>query len=210
MGPLLGLALNAAPGIISGVANLFNQGRRQSQEDHAAQGIRQLSDVFGQQLQGNYMDTAEAQGAVTQIEDNQQQNNRAIQSQSATMGMTDEARIAMMGQNNQASSGAFSNLAQSADLWRSRLLNQKQGALGNLYQIGQQNRQNFNQSLHNVLNPLQGAIDGAMNAGVFDNKQAPVKDMSQQVNSIYNAGKTASITGMGDMVTAGWSKALKG
>lgn len=166
-GPLLPIALAAAPGLIGGVANLFGAKRRKKEEQKASSGISQLADIFDQQLTGDYFDTGEAKGAITEITKNQQENNNAINSTASSTGMTDEARIAMMGKNNQATATGFSNLAQMAALWRSRLLNQKQGALSNLYQIGQQNRQNFNNSLSAVLNPMSSAIGAGMNAGAF-------------------------------------------
>lgn len=183
--PLLPLLLTAAPGMISGVANLFWAKRRRQEEDKATAGISQLADIFRQQLSGDYFDTAEAQGAMTGILQNQQQNQNAINSTAASTGMTDEARIAMMGRNNEATAGGMSDLARSADLWRSRLLNQHQGALSNLYQVGQQNRQNFNNSLSNILNPLSEGIAGGFNSGAFDSlfkKEAPVQGISDNNN----------------------------
>jgi hypothetical protein len=165
--PLLPL-IAAAPGIVSGVANVFGAKRRRAEEQKASAGISQLSDVFSSQLKGNYMDTAEASGAMNAMKNQHQENNQMIDATAAQSGMTDEAKIAMMGRNNQATAGGMSNMAQSADLWRSRLLNQKQGALGNLFQVGQANRQNFNQSLSNVVNPLAQGLGGAINAGAFD------------------------------------------
>jgi len=165
---MLPLLAAAAPGIISGVASLFGAKRRRREEENATNQIKQLSDVFNQQLSGGYFNTNEAKGAITQIEDNQRQNQQAIFNSAASSGMTDEAKIAMMGRNNEATANAMGGLAQNADLWRSRLLNQKQGTLQNLYQIGQNNRKNFNESIANIVNPLSESLGSAMNAGVFD------------------------------------------
>jgi hypothetical protein len=166
---LLPLALKALPGVASGIANLFGAKRRRQQEDKAGMGISQLTDLFKQQLQGDYFDTGEAQAAMTQIEDSQINNNRAINASAATMGMTDEARIGMMGKNNAATAGGMSNLARSADLWRQRITQQYGNSLGSLFQVGQTNRGNFNKSLQNIFNPMQSAVDGAVDLGAFDN-----------------------------------------
>lgn len=160
--------LAAAPALISGVSQLFGNKRRKREEEKATAGMSRMSDIFSEQLEGDYMDTSEATGAMTQIDQNQQDNLAQINANSATQGLTDEARIAMMGRSQQATSGAIGGLAKSADLWRQRLLQQKQGALGNLYQVGQQNRQNFNQSISNIVNPLQKSIDTGFSSGAFD------------------------------------------
>lgn len=160
--------LAAAPALISGVSQLFGNKRRKREEEKATAGMSRMSDIFSEQLEGDYMDTSEATGAMTQIDQNQQANLAQINANSATQGLTDEARIAMMGRSQQATSGAIGGLAKSADLWRQRLLQQKQGALGSLYQVGQQNRQNFNQSISNIVNPLQKSIDTGFSSGAFD------------------------------------------
>jgi hypothetical protein len=165
--PLLPL-LSAAPGLISGAANPFGARRRRKEEEKASSGLSQLSDMFRGQLEGNYMDTGEAQGAMTGLRQNQADNNRAINSTAATTGMTDEAKIAMMGKNNEATAGGMSNLARSADLWRTRLQQMYGGSLSNLFSVGQQNRQNFNSSLSNILNPLSQGLGAGINAGAFD------------------------------------------
>lgn len=170
MGPLLGLALQTTPGIISGMANIFGRQRRRQQEDKASQGISQLADLFREQLSGDYFNTPEAQGAITEIMQNQQDNQRMIDNTASVTGMTDEAKIAMMGRNNQATAGGFSNLSRSAELWRNRIQQMYGSQLNNLFQVGQQNRQNFNNSLANILNPLSQAIGEGINAGVFDKK----------------------------------------
>jgi hypothetical protein len=165
---LLPLALKALPGAASGIANLFGQRRRRMQEDKASQGISQLSDVFRQQLQGNYFDTSEAQGAIEQLKNSYMENNRAIEAQAGSQGLTDEARIAMMGRNKEAKATGMSNLGRSANLWRNQVMNQYQGSLGQLFQFGQANRNNFNRGLENIFAPLQSAVDGSIDLGAFD------------------------------------------
>jgi hypothetical protein len=165
---LLPLLLQAAPGIASGVANLFGRKRRKAQEDKASTGISQLADVFRGQLSGNYFDTPEASQAMTNITNNQNQNNRAINAIGATAGLTDEAKIAMLGKNNEATAGAMGSLAGSGQIWRDRTQQNYGNQLSQLFQVGQQNRGNFNQSLQNVLGPLQDGINTAVGSGAFD------------------------------------------
>lgn len=165
--PLLPL-LMAAPGIISGVSNLFGQKRRKAQEDKASQGISQLADVFRGQLSGNYFDTPEASRTMTEITNNQNQNQRAINATGATQGLTDESKIAMMGKNNEATANAIGSVAGSGQIWRDRTQQNYGNQLAQFFQTGQTNRRNFNQSLQNVLGPLQDGINTAVGAGAFD------------------------------------------
>lgn len=167
--PLLaGAAIQAIPGLIGGISQLFGKKRRQQEEDKASGGISQLADVFKSQLGQDYFDSEEAQGAMRQIKDNQSDQNEQINASANVNGMTDEARIAMMGNNMKASQGAFADLSRSASLWRQRNQQLYSGQLNQLYQVGMNNRANKTQSLSNILGPLQGAIDGAANVGVFD------------------------------------------
>lgn len=165
--PLLPL-LMAAPGVISGVSNLFGRRRRQREEDKASRGISQLTDVFKQGLQGNFFDTPEAQRAITQILQNQDNQRRQINNTSAVSGATDEAKLSMFGRMNENTANAMGGMAGSGQLWRDRQLQQYQGSLGQLFGVGQANRQNFNQSLQNILGPLQEGINAGVSAGAFD------------------------------------------
>lgn len=166
--PLLAMGLSAAPSIISGIGQLFGGKRRKKQENKAAGEISKLSDVFSQQLNQDYFDTGEAQGAIQEFENYQDGQMDEINAAGNINGLTDEAKISMMGNANKNAQGFFANLARSGQLWRQNLLNQKQGALSSLYQIGQNNRQNFNNSLSNIVNPLQQSIDTGFTSGAFD------------------------------------------
>jgi len=166
--PLAALALSAAPGLIGGIGQLFGQKRRKKEEDKAMDGIQSMADVFSGQLQGNYFDTAEAQGAIGEFKGMQDEQMDEINATSNINGLTDEARIAMMKNQNKNSQGFFSNLARSGDLWRSRLLNQKQGVMSQLFGAGMMRRNNFNNSLSNIVNPLQESINTGFSSGAFD------------------------------------------
>lgn len=166
--PLLPALLSAAPGIISGIGQLFGKKRRKNEEDKGMEGIQSMADVFSGQLQGNYFDTAEAQGAIGEFKGMQDEQMDEINATSNINGLTDEARIAMMKNQNKSSQGFFSNLARSGDLWRSRLLNQKQGVMSQLFGAGMAKRENFNNSLSNIVNPLQESISTGFSSGAFD------------------------------------------
>lgn len=166
--PLLPLLIGAAPGILSGISNLFDGKRRKAEEGKASTGISQLVDLFKQQMGGNYYDSAEAQGAMTAIRENEQENLGQIDATANINGLTDEARLAMRGKQNKATAGAFSDLSRSADLWRRRNQQAYQGGLSQLFNVGQQNRANKSQANQNIFGPLQETVSGAMNAGLFD------------------------------------------
>ena len=167
-GPLALLALQAAPALIGGVANMFDKNRRDAQEGKASKGYSKLTDLLKGNLGLDYFDSTEAMGAMKEIDSNSSSAMDQINATANVNGLTDEARIALMGKNMQAKQGAYSGMARNADLWRQRNIQSYAGSLSGLFNIGQQNRANFNQSLSNVTNSMQGGIDGAVNAGAFD------------------------------------------
>jgi hypothetical protein len=167
--PLLAAAgISAIPSVAGFVGNMFDRKRRRGQEDKAAKGISNLADIFKEQLGTNYFNTAEGKGAMNQIDEDSQNNLSQINATANMSGMTDEARIAMLGQNMKAKQGALGGLAQNSDLWRQRALQNYGGTLGSLFQVGMNNRRNTQQSLNNIVGGMQSGIDGAMNAGAFD------------------------------------------
>lgn len=163
--PLIAAAL---PSVISGISSLFGKKKAKKEEQKAAAGQSQLVDLFKSQLGQNYFDTGEAKGAMTEIDKNQQNMLNDINATANVNGLTDEARIAMMGKANDATAGAYADLAQSGDLWRQRNLQNYQGALGGLFRIGQTNMANRSQNLQNILGPMQQGIDAANSIGAFD------------------------------------------
>ncbi len=167
--PLLALAaIQAAPAIAGFIGNLIDKKRRKGQEDKAAMGISNLADIFKTQLGGNYFDTAEASGAIREINSNAADDLRRINAMGSMGNLTDEAKIGMMGNVNRGRQAGIGQIARGADLWRQRALQNYGGALSNLFQVGMGNRQNTQNSLNNIVGGMASGIDGAMNAGVFD------------------------------------------
>ncbi|MDR7130330.1 hypothetical protein J2X69_002680 [Algoriphagus sp. 4150] len=164
--PLIAAAL---PSVIGGISNLIGSGKRKREEEKASASQSQLVEMFKSQLGQSYFDSAEGMGASTQIQQNQQDMNNQINTTANINGLTDEARIAMMGKNNMATAGAYADLSKAGDFWRQRNMQQYQGALGGLFNMGQQNRANRNQSIQNILGPLQQGIDTANSLGAFEN-----------------------------------------
>jgi hypothetical protein len=159
----------AAPAIISGISRIFGNKRAKKQEGQASEGLSQLVELFKSQLGQDYFDSAEAKGAVNAITANEQENLNQIDAAGAINGLTDEAKISMKGKQNKATASAFADLSRSANLWKQRNQQMYQSSLGQLFGVGQKNRQNFNDSISNIVQPLQSSVDGAMNAGLFDN-----------------------------------------
>lgn len=165
---LAGAAIQAIPAITGLFGNLFDKKRRNNQENFAASGIKDLTQIFKAQLGQNYFDSAEAQGAMKEIDQNSNEFMDEINATASMSGMTDEAKIALMGQNMRAKQGAYSGLAKNADLFRQRALQNYQGSLSRLFQVGATNRANSQNSINNIVGGMSSGIDGAVNAGVFD------------------------------------------
>jgi hypothetical protein len=167
--PLLAAAgISAIPAVTGLIGNLLGGKRRKREEEKASKGISGLTDIYKSQMGQDYFDSSEGLSTMRQIDENSSSNMDDINASANMNGLTDEARIAMMGQNMKAKQGAYSGMAGQASLWRQRNQQMYQGALGQLFSVGFANRQNQQNSMNNIVGGMQGGIDGAMNAGVFD------------------------------------------
>lgn len=162
------VGIKALPAIAGLVGNLFDKKRRQREEGKASAGISDLTDIFKSQLGQDYFSSSEGLGAMKQIDEESDENLDNINATANVNGLTDEARIAMMGQNMRAKQGALAGLSGNASLWRQRTLQQYGGSLQNLFSVGMNNRRNFQNNLNNVTGQMQTAIDGGFNVGAFD------------------------------------------
>lgn len=181
MGPLLQIGLSALPGIGSGIAQLFGKKRRNKEEDAAMEQIQNLSKMFqgniedhNSQLDKSYFDNSDVQDAITQLQEMGIFGNEQIDNQAAVMGSTDEARIAAKGANNQATARGLSRIFSGATNYRNMLFNQRGNAQRGLasvtnsqYQAGQNNRQNFNNSLQNIFGNMDQSIGGLLSSGAL-------------------------------------------
>lgn len=167
--PLIPLALKAAPAIAGLIGNLFDKKRRGKEENKASGGISDLTDIFKSQLGQDYFSSSEGLGAMKQIDEESDDNLENINATANVNGLTDEARIAMMGQNMKAKQGALAGLSGNASLWRQRTLQQYGGSLQNLFSVGMNNRRNTQNNVNNITSQMQTGIDGAFNVGAFDN-----------------------------------------
>lgn len=158
----------AAPAVAGLIGNLLDRKRRKREEDKASAGISNLTDIFKEQMGQDYFSSAEGSNAMREIDENAQENMNAINASAGMNGLTDEARIAMMGRNMKAKQGAYAGLAGQSNLWRTRNQQMYQGALGQLFNVGMANRENRQRSINNIVSGLQGGIDGGLNAGLFD------------------------------------------
>lgn len=169
MGPLAGLAIQAAPALIGLFGNMLDKKRRESQEGKAAGGFSQLTDVLKGQLGQSYLGSTEGMGLMKEIDQNANSQMDQATATANMSGLTDEARIAMMGKIMAGKQNAYAGLARNSDLFRQRNLANYQGALSSLFQAGMANRQLQQNSLNNITGAAGTAVDGMTNAGVFDN-----------------------------------------
>jgi len=161
-------AIKAAPAIAGFIGNLMDRSRRKREENKASAGISNLADIFKNQLGQDYFDSAEGSAARRTIDNEFDENANEINAVGNINGLTDEAKIAMMGKNMKAKQGALSGLAGNSNLWRQRGMMNYQGVLGQLFEVGMNNRFNTNNSINNIVGNMKTGLDGAMNAGVFD------------------------------------------
>lgn len=175
------IGVQSLPAIFGSLAQLFGKDRRKQQENAAMEQYKSVSDFFqnqvkgyGQQLDKGFSNSPEAQAWLQQLANISDKNQKNIDASSAMGGLTDEAKVAAMGKNNQAQSMGVSEIYKNAMRWRNLLMNQQAGAAGQLgnvsgqmFQAGQQNRANFNQSLANILQPMQQGINTAFQSEGF-------------------------------------------
>lgn len=164
----MALALQAATAALGFIGNLLGKKRRRQQEDKASTGFSQLTDLLRGQLNQDYFDSTEAMGAMKEIDQYSSSFMDEINATANVNGLTDEARIALMGKNIGAKQQAYTGLSRNADLWRQRALQNYQGSLWQLFSAGMANRQMQQNSLNNIVGGAQGAIDGAFSIGAFD------------------------------------------
>lgn len=186
------LLLKAAPAAAGLIGNLFDKPRRSKEEKKASKGISDLTDIFKQQLGQDYFSSTEGLGAMKQIDEESGDNLDNINAMANVNGLTDEARIALMGQNMKAKQGALAGLSQNASLWRQRTLQQYGGSLQNLFAVGMTNRRNTQNNVNNITGGMQTAIDGAFNVGAFDGM------LGGQKNSSFTTSAGGAAAGMGN------------
>lgn len=170
------LGLQFAPALMGLFGNMMDKKRRGQQEDKASAGFSQLTDLLRGQLNQDYFDSTEAMGAMKAIDQNADNFLGKILGTANVNGLTDEARIALMGKNIGAKQQAYTGLSRNADLWRQRALQNYQGSLGQLFEAGMTNRGMFQNSLNNIVGGAQKAIDGATSTGAFDKLFAGKKE----------------------------------
>jgi hypothetical protein len=163
------LAIQAAPAIMGLFGNMMDRKRSQAQEGKAATGFSQLTDILKGRLNQSYLNSAEGMGLMKEIDQNASSQMDQLNATANVNGMTDEARIAMMGRVMAGKQNAYAGLSRNEDLFRQRNLQNYQGALGQLFQAGMANRQMKQNNLNNIVGGAQGAVDGMTNMGVFDN-----------------------------------------
>lgn len=175
------IALSAAPAAIGMIAQLFGRKRRRKQEDAAMKNVQKVSSLFeGQiedidtQLGQSYLDNSDVQDALRQLEEMGFLNNKQTTNQAAITGATDESQIAAMGRSKKAQADFLAKLMSGAGQYRTMLFGQKGDALRGLgatsgaqFQMGQQNRANFNNSVANIIQPLQSSINAGFESGAF-------------------------------------------
>ena len=189
--PLLAAAgIKAIPAVAGLIGNLFDKPRRTKEEQKASSGISNLTDIFKAQLGQDYFSSPEGLATLKQIEEESDDNLDDINATANVNGLTDEARIALMGQNMRAKQGALSGLSGQASLWRQRTLQQYGGSLQNLFSVGMNNRRNTQNNVNNLTGGMQTAIDGAFNVGAFDGL------LGGQQGSSFNPMSTGAVGGM--------------
>lgn len=142
---------SAAPGLLTGLAGLLDRGPRRRRIEKQYGGITKnmqaLSGQFGQdrqdiqgELNTNFLDTEEGMSFLNAINQGSTDQRRQLAGMGALGGLTDEARIAGMGQINQGQGRAISGLNQGAQArkmglrgQRSQVGNQQMNTLSNLF-----------------------------------------------------------------------------
>lgn len=175
------VAVSSIPGAIGMIAQLFGAKRRRRQEEAAMKKMEEVSGLFnGQindvdtQLSQSYLDNSDIQDAIRQLEEMGFIQNKQTTNQAAITGATDESQIAAMGKTKNTQADFLAKLMSGASQYRNMLFGQKGDAIRGLgtvagaqYQAGMQNRANFNNSVANIIQPLQSSINAGFESGAF-------------------------------------------
>ena len=134
LGALIGAGLNIAASAIGSA--IANKRKREAEQKYQA-GINEQIDELNNEINGNFLDRADARNAVRKVTDANTETLRQLNTDAIRGGATDEAKVAMASKLNKQTADVVGDLAaigeQRKDALRGQKRNLKLGLLQHQY-----------------------------------------------------------------------------
>lgn len=137
LGALIGAGLNIAASAIGSA--IANKRKREAEQKYQA-GINEQIDELNNEINGNFLDRADARNAVRKVTDANTETLRQLNTDAIRGGATDEAKVAMASKLNKQTADVVGDLAaigeQRKDVLKGQKRNLKLGLLQHQYAQG--------------------------------------------------------------------------
>lgn len=134
LGALIGAGLNIAASAIGSA--IANKRKREAEQKYQA-GINEQIDELNNEINGNFLDRADARNAVRKVTDANTETLRQLNTDAIRGGATDEAKVAMASKLNKQTADVVGDLAaigeQRKDVLKGQKRNLKLGLLQHQY-----------------------------------------------------------------------------
>lgn len=134
LGALIGAGLNIAASAIGSA--IANKRKREAEQKYQA-GINEQIDELNDEINGNFLDRADARNALRKVTDANTETLRQLNTDAIRGGATDEAKVAMASKLNKQTADVVGDLAaigeQRKDALRGQKRNLKLGLLQHQY-----------------------------------------------------------------------------
>lgn len=134
LGALIGAGLNVAASAIGSA--IANKRKREAEQKYQA-GINEQIDELNDEINGNFLDRADARNALRKVTDANTETLRQLNTDAIRGGATDEAKVAMASKLNKQTADVVGDLAaigeQRKDALRGQKRNLKLGLLQHQY-----------------------------------------------------------------------------
>jgi hypothetical protein len=134
LGALIGAGLNIAANAIGSA--IANKRRREAEQKYQA-GINEQIDELNNEINGNFLDRADARNALRKVTDANTETLRQLNTDAIRGGATDEAKVAMASKLNKQTADVVGDLAaigeQRKDVLKGQKRNLKLGLLQHQY-----------------------------------------------------------------------------
>ena len=201
---IIGGGASLLSSVIPSIAGSIGKKKR-LKDNKEYQEFRSLSDTLGKQteseytnqLAGSYLDSAEGSSISNSIRNTGDMQRQSIMNSADFAGASDEAKLAGIGQVNQAEGLSLSGLAGNADARRQTLLalrdNNRMRRLQSLSQafgMGQAIRGQNQLSQNNLSQGMQGASDAFMMSQMYKPQNGQYNMSASQQAGYANASKS--------------------
>lgn len=137
LGAIIGTGISVAANALG--SWIANKRKREAEEKYKAE-IGQIKDEIDSEINGNYLDRADARNAIRQTIDANKETMRQLNTAAIRGGATDEAKVAMASKLNKNTADIVGNLAAVGELHKDRLKDARRslllGQAEHNYQIG--------------------------------------------------------------------------